>query len=275
MTILGYDGEEATHSQIDEWVARQHPGDVAQREKALESYFSGEAPLYICEFRTKSRDGSWIWILARGMLVSRTPDGNPLRMIGTHADITDRKYTEGRLEHLANTDSLTGVSNRRFFIDAVEYELLRSKRSGSPAALLMIDIDHFKQVNDKFGHAVGDTVIKHIVDLSFGCLRRTDHIGRLGGEEFAILLPETDSDGAGVFASRLREIIAATPTHTSENEITTTVSIGVALLTTNDTDANSILKRADMALYKAKERGRNCVEFADTELAKKHLSFGS
>lgn len=273
MTVLGYDGDDATYTHIDELISKQHPDDISRRTKALEQCFSGETPLFIYECRTRARDGQWIWILARGLLVSRTPGGLPLRMIGTHTDITEQKQAEKELERLANSDPLTGVPNRRYFIKAVESEMLRITRSGRAAALLMMDIDYFKHVNDKYGHAVGDAALKHITGLCQGFLRRTDHFGRLGGEEFAFLLPETDNDGARRFASRLRQIIDATPMRSASGDISITVSIGVAmLLDTGASGVADVMNRADMALYRAKESGRNRVEFAEAEHDRKNLA---
>jgi diguanylate cyclase (GGDEF)-like protein/PAS domain S-box-containing protein len=259
MKVLGFDGEGATHTHIDEWVDRQHPDDRLIRRNAIEKYFSGEAPIYACEFRTKCRDGTWRWIQARGMLVSHTPDGEPLRMIGVHTDISERKEAEEALIHIANTDFLTGVSNRRHFLEELESELSRSKRTGRPAVLLMVDIDHFKNINDTYGHAGGDAVLKHFTGLSVGHLRRADRFGRLGGEEFAFLLPETDITRAWQFAERFRCLVADTPARSRKGPIAFTISIGIAECSAADATVDSILAHADTALYLAKESGRNRV----------------
>lgn len=257
MTVLGYDGEPATNTHIDEWVLRQHPQDRLIRQRALERYLSGEAPLYICEFRTRARDGDWKWVLARGMLVSRDADGKPLRMIGTHSDITERKKMEADLMELATTDPLTGVANRRHFLEQVEMELSRFKRHGTPAALLMLDIDYFKRVNDVYGHAAGDAVLIHFSRQACMRLRHTDLFGRLGGEEFGVLLPSTDIEGAQEFAEQIRQNIADNPIDSDKGPITITVSIGVAEFSPSDEAPDSILARADAALYRAKQGGRN------------------
>jgi diguanylate cyclase (GGDEF)-like protein/PAS domain S-box-containing protein len=259
MSVLGFEGEEATQSHVDEWVERQHPDDRPVRQRALERYFSGEAPLYTCEFRTRTRDGSWRWILARGMLVSHTPEGKPLRMIGVHTDISTAKKAEQELVQLANTDFLTGAYNRRRFFEDMETELSRSKRSDRPAVLLMVDIDHFKRINDTYGHATGDAVLTHFAGLAMGTLRRADRFGRLGGEEFAFLLPETDMVHARQFADRFRCLVADTPARTRKGPISITISIGIADFGPGDITTDSIVARADAALYRAKESGRNRV----------------
>ena len=260
MTVLGYAGEPATNTHIDTWVERQHPEDREVRRSALNRYLSGEAPLYTCEFRTRALDGSWKWILARGMLVSRSADGKPLRMIGTHSDITERKKMEADLMRLATTDPLTGVANRRRFLEQVEMELDRYKRRTVPAALLMVDIDHFKRVNDMYGHATGDAVLKHFADLACRRLRHIDLFGRLGGEEFGVLLPGTDIEGAQEFAEQLRQSVADIPAQCDTSQIPLTVSIGVTVFAQSDRAPDSILARADAALYRAKQAGRNRLE---------------
>lgn len=267
MNVLGYEGEGPTHSTIGTWVDRQHPDDMARREEALHSYLEGRTPLYICEFRTRARDGRWRWLLARGMLVSRTPEGKPLRMIGTHADITARKEVEAALREseeklrvLANTDSLTGISNRRHFLEQVEVELARASRFHDPCALIMLDIDYFKNINDTHGHAIGDVVLRHFADTALRRLRKIDILGRLGGEEFGIFLPGTHAPGAMFLAEQLRALVEATPAQSNKGPIHFTVSLGVAEFDADDPLLESLMVRADIALYQAKKDGRNRVK---------------
>ncbi|PKO57079.1 MAG: hypothetical protein CVU28_00590, partial [Betaproteobacteria bacterium HGW-Betaproteobacteria-21] len=157
------------------------------------------------------------------------------------------------------TDPLTGVSNRRHFLELLDAELARVKRLRSQAALLMTDLDHFKQVNDAYGHAAGDQVLKHYVGIIRQTLRKTDTIGRLGGEEFAILLPGDGIDGALELAERLRSRLEASPVLSDGALISITVSIGIAALVRTDDTSDAPLQRADVALYAAKEGGRNRV----------------
>lgn len=172
-------------------------------------------------------------------------------------DIAERKAMERELIRLATTDALTDVANRRHFMAQLDAELARIKRLHSPASLLMLDIDHFKQVNDGFGHAVGDDVLRHFCAIATKRLRRVDLFGRLGGEEFGILLPGTDLAGAAELAETFRRQIADSPAPSRKGPVSITVSIGVTLLATTDCDADDALARADAALYQAKERGRN------------------
>ncbi len=177
-----------------------------------------------------------------------------------YRDITERKTRERELHRLATTDLLTGLPNRRHFLERVEQELGRFRRFGTPAALLMVDIDHFKQVNDRHGHATGDAVLRHFADIAGSGLRRIDLLGRLGGEEFAALLPGTDADGARLLAERLRLKVAGTPCEAGETRVKVTISIGITLLHPGDTGSDLPLARADAALYRAKEAGRNRAE---------------
>ena len=175
-------------------------------------------------------------------------------------DITRRRAMETELLRLATTDPLTGVANRRRFMEQLEMELGRVRRFGKPATLLMFDLDHFKDVNDQHGHAIGDAVLKHFADLAVGRLRKIDLFGRLGGEEFGILLPGTEMPGAREFAEKFRSLVAETPCVTEKGAIVYTVSVGIADFDPADPDPDHILARADVALYRAKAGGRNRVE---------------
>jgi diguanylate cyclase (GGDEF)-like protein len=141
-------------------------------------------------------------------------------------------------------------------------EINRSERNNShQVAVLMLDLDNFKKINDRYGHAVGDQVLKHFSSILRKELRKIDTVGRLGGEEFGIFLPETSLSDAGIFAERLRQELAQTPLLTDGQSIVTTVSIGISELMSKDIQADSVLIRADQALYRAKKNGRNRVEF--------------
>jgi len=174
-------------------------------------------------------------------------------------------YENARLfaavERMAITDELTKVSNRRHFFELGDKQFATAHRYGPPMSALMLDIDHFKQVNDTYGHAAGDDVIRVVAERLRGVIRTMDLLGRYGGEEFALVLPETD-EGAAPLAERLREAIQATPISTCEGEIAITISVGVAIMDTDDADLAALLNRADGALYEAKHAGRNCVMVA-------------
>ena len=168
---------------------------------------------------------------------------------------------EAELERRATTDVLTGVANRRHFSETAEREIDRARRYGNKLSLLMLDIDHFKRINDTHGHAVGDEVLKRLPQVVQPLLRKLDFMGRLGGEEFAIMLLETDGEGAAVVAERLRKGLAAVEVRALGVHLHFTVSIGCTEVRMKEQaeDLKSALERADEALYKAKDSGRNRV----------------
>lgn len=167
----------------------------------------------------------------------------------------------GEVQRLATTDELTGLNNRRQILTLGEAELTRARRYGKPLSALMIDIDHFKTFNDRFGHSVGDEVLRRVAERARNALRTLDVIGRYGGEEFACLLPETPLDGAVLVAERLRQAVSKATLPSAAGELSVTISLGVAELGYGESLAG-MLNRADEALYQAKEEGRNRVVVA-------------
>lgn len=180
---------------------------------------------------------------------------------GIDRDITERKRLERELEYQAHTDVLTGLHNRRHFFELAEQELTRSRRYGKQLSLLMLDVDQFKLLNDTYGHHVGDTVLQKLSEICTRTLREIDIAGRIGGEEFAILLPETMADHALEVAERLRLAIAGATVQREQGDcpVQFTVSIGITSLVATDSQIDELLRRADAALYVAKQAGRNRV----------------
>lgn len=209
------------------------------------------------EFRFVLKDGRVRHIESEGRAI-HDAQGKVSKVLVVSRDITERKRMETELLRLATTDFLTGLPNRRHFLARLEEEHARMQRlEGQRATVLMLDLDHFKRVNDRFGHATGDNCLKHLTALVRGELRKIDTAGRLGGEEFGIILPGADPTSAQVFAERLRLKVADTPFVLKDQVIQLTVSIGVAAMDGKDADAVAVLARADRALYGAKEGGRN------------------
>ncbi|MES2296162.1 MAG: diguanylate cyclase [Pseudomonadota bacterium] len=189
-------------------------------------------------------------------------------VIVTTLDITERKRMDAELLMLATTDFLTGLPNRREFMARLEDELARLQRNmDESAAVLMLDIDHFKHVNDHYGHATGDAVLRHMAGLMRSSQRKIDKLGRVGGEEFAVLLPGASAEAAAIYAERLRQSVADTPLAIDGHSIRVTVSIGIASILASDASPDAALIRADKALYSAKEAGRNRVGLPDTRAA--------
>ena len=186
--------------------------------------------------------------------------GKIVGLLPTAVDITERKHLEEELQRQAQLDYLTGLPNRRSFMDRGEIEFSRSQRYDNSLSILMLDIDHFKQFNDGYGHQAGDLVLKSLAMTFQEVLRNVDIIGRLGGEEFAAVLPETGIEKATEVAERLRQIISSGEVVLTDGTlIKFTVSIGIAALIDKSSNIDMLLNEADKALYRAKHAGRNRV----------------
>jgi diguanylate cyclase (GGDEF)-like protein/PAS domain S-box-containing protein len=257
--MLGYSLNDIQQTTY-QWSDFIHPEDRHKAWQSIQDVVAGRLKSHHLEYRMLHKDGSIRWILDQASIMQRDEQGNPVRMSGTHSDVTQRKEMEIRLLQQANIDYLTSASNRGYFMEQAELELSRATRYGSPLSLLMLDIDFFKQVNDTHGHKAGDAVLKKLVEVGRETLREVDIIGRIGGEEFAILLPETSCGEAVEVAERLRQVMENTkvpldgglPIHFS-------LSIGVTSLISIDDNIDVLLNLADKALYKAKASGRNKV----------------
>jgi diguanylate cyclase (GGDEF)-like protein len=188
--------------------------------------------------------------------------------VGVKHDISERKSMQEKLWKMATSDFLTGLINRRYFMIKLEEEFSRVQRSQDyQVTVLMLDLDYFKRVNDTYGHAIGDALLKHVTSIIRNNLRKTDAAGRLGGEEFSIFLPNTPILAAKSFAERLCTQIQDSPLQLETLSVKITVSIGIALMNNTDASCDAVLIRADNALYKAKATGRNRVEIADAGVA--------
>jgi diguanylate cyclase (GGDEF)-like protein/PAS domain S-box-containing protein len=256
--MLGYLPEElAPH--VSSWEALVHPEDWRDIRETLEPHLRGLTDAYRAEYRLKHKDGHWVWVLSAGRVLDRGEQGEALRVVGIHEDISPRKAMEESLLQLATSDPLTGLWNRRHFTEVVRGELGRVRRGQSRAALLLLDLDFFKRINDTYGHAAGDEVLRHFTATVSTQLREADVFARLGGEEFAILLPCIDSLGAVRVADRLRRMVADHPAQSESGPLHYSVSIGATMLDAADEGYEAGYARADEALYAAKHAGRNRV----------------
>lgn len=205
---------------------------------------------------------SWLAMVVQRQITGRLE----MELALAQMEMGHRLKIEEELRVWATTDSLTGIANRRHFLDMADREIQRTRRYGRPLSVLILDADHFKAINDQYGHAVGDETLKAIVRVAATCLRDADLLGRLGGEEFGALLPETDLVGARELAERLRTAVAALELQVDTTTIRPTISIGCAALSAEGEGIDAVLARADRALYRAKGQGRNCVVLAEAAL---------
>ena len=212
---------------------------------------------YRTQFEMKKVDGSKIWIDISGAAISYDKHLS-LWLLN---DISKQKTLEDELKHKVNHDYLTGLNSRDWFMNQALIELNRANRFSSPLSLLMLDIDFFKTVNDTHGHQVGDIALKSVADIAKSTLRDFDICARLGGEEFAVLLPETNKSQAYEVAERLRLAIknSKVPLPSGGLPLTMTISIGVSSMTSKDDNIDVLISKADKALYEAKKTGRNKV----------------
>ncbi|MBM4180265.1 MAG: PAS domain S-box protein [Betaproteobacteria bacterium] len=384
--LLGYADAEI-RNEFEEWRRRVHPDDLAKAEAALEAHFRGDTPIYELEHRMRRKGGDWVWILTRGKVMQRLPDGRPRRMIGTHADVTahrlreeklrlaaavfentvegvvitdadnrivaiNRAFTditgyaeeevlgrspslmqsgrhdaafyqamweeldsrgswrgeiwnkrksgsvfpewltisavlddhnrvshyvavfsditsvkrsEEELNRLAYHDVLTGLPNRLLLLDRVNHAIRRAGRSGGRFAVLFIDLDRFKNINDTLGHQTGDELLMAVAERIGKRLRAEDTLSRLGGDEFILLMEEIGSEQQAAHLARDLLRLLSKPYHVSGHDIFLSASIGISLHPEDGDDAETLIKHADTAMYRAKEGGRNGYQFYTRE----------
>lgn len=235
-----------------------HPDDFSEYAASLQASAAKLMPWHL-EYRVVLPRQGLRWRQADAR-PHRLPDGGTL-WHGFITDITERKRIELELQGFATIDFLTQLPNRRCFMTRIEEELVRVQRCvHTRAAVLMCDLDHFKDINDSHGHATGDLILRHFANILRNTLRTIDTAGRVGGEEFAVVLPGAGIDEARVFAGRLQKKMAQTPFLHGDRTIQPSVSIGIAAMNTTDSGAEASLLRSDKALYRAKENGRNRIE---------------
>ncbi len=233
------------------------------RDKAnLENLFQTLSDVREIDVRMKTSHGRVFIAEVAAILLEYN---NAPAMLVALNDISQRKELEAELFKQASTDALTGISNRRHFQNMAEQEVRRARRFARDLTVMMIDIDFFKPINDTYGHAAGDAILQGIVKRAIESLRQSDSIGRIGGEEFAVVLPETVLSAAYDVADRLRKHIKEKPFVAGHSAIKCTVSIGIAQLSPKDSGIEALFQRADKALYQAKKNGRDRVEIAAPE----------
>ncbi|GGI80187.1 sensor domain-containing diguanylate cyclase [Shewanella gelidii] len=258
--MLGYGPEEEPVS-VDFWVNAIHPDDAERVMTNLNEHLAGKLDRYEAIYRLKNRANHYIWVHDRGKLSEEDEQGNPLIAVGMVQNVTEQIKLQERLESQAARDELTGVFNRRICRETLEQQVMTSRITGDDFAILLIDIDHFKEVNDEYGHEVGDKVLQAFVSNAQKYLRTEDVLFRWGGEEFLALLPKINAESAYIVASKLRHNIEIENVQLENGElINLTVSIGVAGYPLHGDSQKRLFQNADLAMYRAKANGRNRVE---------------
>lgn len=292
--MLGYEVG-VFNKDVYSWENIIHPDDYEMVMRHFENYITGKTSQYQVEYRCKKADGSYLWIEDRGHIIDRHQDGSVARMIGAHLNIHEKKMAQSELiqknqlleegnlsfeklleeknielehkntllekkiqevERLSVTDTLTNIANRRKFESMIEKEVARASRYKHALTLVMFDIDYFKRVNDRYGHKTGDQVLKKVASVVKSSLRINDSFARWGGEEFVIVMPETNREQAIEVSNKLRQLVNHIEHAT---DLFITCSFGVTEYQLEEA-IDDLFARADEALLQAKELGRNRVE---------------
>ena len=264
--MLGYRGDEG-YDTYDGWLRLMHPDDDAMVAAYVAELLPSRRDSFGVEFRLRHHDGHYVPVLARGY-VSRDAVGTALRISGVNTDLTERKQTEQRIYRLAYCDQLTGLRNRSFLIEELEHVLARAHRSDNYGALLYLDLDNFKLLNDTMGHDMGDALLRQVARRLRSTVRHSDEVARFGGDEFVVVLEglHDSMHGAASEAERIAaKILAALdrPYQLEAFVFKSTASIGITLFDGDGTNIKTLLKQADLAMYHAKADGRNGARFFD------------
>lgn len=260
-------GEEATDHETEFVQSLVHPEDIERIRQALADCLSRDTP-FVAEYRMRHANGWYLWISAKGRVVERTPEGVAVRMVGALQDISESKRIEEEYRRLALFDTLTGLPNRRLLIDRLQQAIAQNRRNATLGALMFIDLDRFKEVNDTLGHDHGDQLLIEVGNRLNACLRKMDTVARLGGDEFVLMLPQLASDSVAAWrdaeavATKVQSVLGK-PYRLGVHSHESTPSIGLTLFTgAGEETVDAILKRADDAMYESKRSGRNRISRA-------------
>jgi diguanylate cyclase (GGDEF)-like protein/PAS domain S-box-containing protein len=265
--IVGYSRTELLAMSIQDLT---HPEDRIAGWDQGQNMLAGEADERTREIRYRHKDGRYIWVNVTASVV-RDPDGNPKYCSTVVEDISRRKQVEEELLHLANHDALTSLPNRSLLLDRLSQALVFALRSGRQAAVMLIDLDRFKNINDSLGHEIGDKIIMEIARRLSSCVRVGDTIARVGGDEFVVIRPDVvRADAVATLAQQILEALSQ-PMTIQDHEFYPTGSIGISMFPKDGRDSQTLLKNADTAMYRAKDAGRNNFQFYAHEMNSRAL----
>jgi diguanylate cyclase (GGDEF)-like protein/PAS domain S-box-containing protein len=262
--MLGYDAVDALYAN-KLFDGLLHPEDKEAAQNQIERYLGGDMGDYMSLYRLRHRDGSWVWVEARGQAL-RDETGRPLRFTGTMTDVSDRKRFEEQLMYVSTHDPLTGLPNRTLVQDRLQHAIAHADRKGAIVAVLLLDVDRFKLVNDSLGHQAGDKLLRALAQRLGGCVRAADTVGRLGVDEFMVIaedLPEVQT------AARVAETILVSlsrPFSIDGQQLFVTASIGISLFPGDGADFAALMRDADMAMHNVKTSGGNSYRFFTPEM---------
>jgi len=242
-TMAGYSLDELEQSTDEIWDKLTHPDDLQISQEKLQTCIDGKSDYYECELRTLHKDGHWIWLEDRGKVVERDESGRALRIVGISTDVTEKKLDKEKIERLTLHDELTGVGNRRYLNQEIE-KIERSGGRKHPVSMISIDIKDFKTVNDTFGHPAGDKVLRTVATSLVEVVRPYDLVVRMGGDEFLIVLPNTDSEVA-------QEILDRINNKMEEFHSSYPIRLSIGTGTSNDISGNldDLITSADKKMY--------------------------
>ena len=264
---LGYREEEVSN-RYEEWESRLHPEERGHTLAKIQDCLADRVSSFDIEYRLRHKDGSYRWFLSRGAL-RRDQAGRPIHMLGVQLDITKRRHAEEQLGRLAHYDSLTGLPNRVLFADRLGQVMIESDRHGRLVGVAFLDLDRFKNVNDTLGHDAGDQLLKAVAERLTGAVRKGDTVARFAGDEFTLLLADMGHvDDAARVAQKVLDAFTP-PFHVAGRELHMTASLGMTIYPFDVKDVSGLLRNADLAMYRAKEHGRNTYQFYAADMMTK------
>ncbi|MBV0934387.1 sensor domain-containing diguanylate cyclase [Marinobacterium weihaiense] len=258
--MLGY-GPDEMEPHLQTWTDSIHTEDAPLVLSVLKEHLKGTRHLYEAEYRLRNRNGHYLWVRDRGQVRERDAEGRPTRVVGMVHNITDLKLQEQDLQHKADFDLLTGLFNRRRGEVLAEQMIALMRRQNRPLGFALLDIDHFKRINDVYGHLSGDEVLRKVARFIADFVRTTDLVFRWGGEEFVLMCPDTSLSGMDILMQKLRVGVEYLRFSNEMSDLKVTMSIGVSGFPGDAGDMQTLMARADSALYSAKYSGRNQVVF--------------